>query len=103
MSEATSNKANEGVLIRLLYDQETHILSTIRCGLVIDFIDHIKWSCDRALRNQKTDLEKFISSLKGKPKSFTTAFGTTFDQYVESCNSSQSEQDKQLVRTVNLY
>ncbi|XXG65657.1 hypothetical protein AAC387_Pa05g3299 [Persea americana] len=63
---------------------------------VTDFIDHIKRSCDRALRNQSTDLEKFISSLKGKLKKFSTAFGTTFEQYVKSCNSSQSEQEKQL-------
>ncbi|KAJ8634941.1 hypothetical protein MRB53_009208 [Persea americana] len=96
MSEATSSNDNEGVPATLLYDQETHISSAIRCGLVTDFIDHIEWSCDRALRKQSTDLEKFISSLKGKLKSFTAAFGTAFDQYVESCNSSQSEQDQHL-------
>ena len=67
-----------------------------------NFIDHIDRSCDRALRNQGTDLGKFISSLKDKLKRFTVAFGTTFDEYVESCNSSQSEMEKAVVRTFTL-
>ncbi|KAJ8626823.1 hypothetical protein MRB53_020130 [Persea americana] len=80
-------------------------VNTLACAhlQVPDFIDHIERSCDRALRKQSTDLEKFISPLKGKLKSFTASLRTTFDQYVESCNNSQSEHDQQLVRTVNLY
>ncbi|KAJ8641966.1 hypothetical protein MRB53_018660 [Persea americana] len=54
-------------------------LNNLTSDEVTDFIDHIKRSCDRALRNQSTDLEKFISSLKGKLKKFSTAFGTTFE------------------------
>ncbi|KAJ8632879.1 hypothetical protein MRB53_026215 [Persea americana] len=64
--------------------------------MVTCFNDHIDRSWDQALRNQSTGLDKFISPLNAKLKRFSTAFGTVFDHYVESCNNSQSDEEKRL-------
>ncbi|XXG76808.1 hypothetical protein AAC387_Pa08g1090 [Persea americana] len=114
MSEATSSNANKGVSRRLLYDQDIHISSAIQRGLVTlgrpkaptlwsenmpkttSRASNREGSWDQALRNQSTGLDKFISPLNAKLKRFSTAFGTVFDQYVESCNNSQSDEEKRL-------
>ncbi|RWR76672.1 sentrin-specific protease 1-like protein [Cinnamomum micranthum f. kanehirae] len=65
---------------------------------VFELFDHIKRSCGRAMdKNPASSMDRFITSLRGKMRKFKSAVEATFDQYTETCRSSQSDEEKQLV------
>lgn len=69
---------------------------------MFELFDHIERSCGRAMvKNPTSSMDRFITSLRGKMRKFKSAFEATFDQYTETCSSSQSDEEKQLVRTLN--
>ncbi|RWR97172.1 serine/threonine-protein phosphatase 7 long form [Cinnamomum micranthum f. kanehirae] len=65
---------------------------------VFELFDHIERSCGRAMdKNPASSMDRFITSLRGKMRKFKSAVEVTFDQYTETCSSSQSDEEKQLV------
>ena len=69
---------------------------------VFELFDHIERSCGRAMdRSPTSSMDRFISSLHVKMRKFKSAVEATFDQYTETSSSSQSDEEKQLVRTLN--
>ena len=67
------------------------------CGVHVSlFLDHIVRSCDRSIV-ANVDLNNFITSIKKKVDRFRSTFGTTYEDYIETCSTSASEDDDPLV------
>ena len=56
------------------------------CGLHVSlFLYHVVLSCDRLIA-ANVDLKYFIISIKKKVERFSSTFGTTYEDYVETCS-----------------
>ncbi|XXG59743.1 hypothetical protein AAC387_Pa04g1771 [Persea americana] len=100
MSELESSNVNENVTVDLLPEQETHIRSAIHNGIVFELFDHIEQPCGQAMdKNPASSMDRFITSLRGKMRRFKSTVEAAFYQYTETYNSSQSDEEKQLVFT----
>eukprot|EP00268_Persea_americana_P001818 TRINITY_DN10547_c1_g1_i3.p1 TRINITY_DN10547_c1_g1~~TRINITY_DN10547_c1_g1_i3.p1 ORF type:complete len:143 (+),score=4.87 TRINITY_DN10547_c1_g1_i3:242-670(+) len=70
------------------------LLLSYRVGSL--FLDHVVQSCDRSIA-ANVDLVNFISLIKKKVDRFRSTFGTTYEDYVETCSTSASEDDDMMV------
>ena len=57
---------------------------------------HVVWSCDSSIATN-VDLKHIITSIKKKVDRFRYTFGTTYEDYVETCSIAASEDDDLLV------